>query len=253
MTQFAVELNFHSDLPRFLKSKKSRVGRELNERTSVKDVIEACGVPHTEVDLILINDQLTGFENVLTQDAVVDVYGLDSDRVTFFPENRLQVRQIRKFVADGHLGKLVRDLRLLGIDVTYDRDAQDRQLVETAQKEERALLTRDRRLLMHSAVRHGYYPRSQQPFEQATEVLRRFDLSAAIRPFSRCIRCNQPLQPVAKAKVLDRLEPLTKIYYEQFHNCSGCGQIYWSGSHFDKLRDRIEKLRAAVSARPNLT
>ena len=246
MRQFAVELDLHGDLPFFLKSRKGQSRRQLNERTSVKDVIEACGVPHTEVDLILMGGKAIGFDKILAQDAAVDVYGIDSDRFTFFPENRLQVREIRNFVADGHLGKLVRHLRLLGVDIVYDRDAEDPQLVAIAASQNRALLTRDRRLLMHSAVRHGYYLRSQNPFEQTTEVLRRFELGAHIRPFSRCLRCNAPLRPVAKDAVVDRLEPLTRIYYERFQNCSGCGQIYWSGSHFDKLRDRVEKLRATI-------
>jgi uncharacterized protein with PIN domain len=202
MTRLRVQLTFHGSLPFFLRSKKASVERELNERTSVKDVIEACGVPHTEVDLILIDSKPSGFERVLAQDAVVDVHGIDSDRSTFFPENRLQVLEIRKFVADGHLGKLVRDLRLLGIDVSYDRDAEDRQLVEVATTQNRAVLTRDRRLLMHAAVRHGLYLRSQDPFAQTIEVLHRFQLSAMIKPFSRCLRCNEPLRPVAKANVI---------------------------------------------------
>jgi uncharacterized protein len=244
MRQFAVELNFHSDLPVFLKSKKLKLGRRLSERTSVKDAIEACGVPHTEVDLVLVDAKPVGFEKVLAQDAVVDVYGIDSARITFFPENRLQSRDVRNFVADGHLGKLVRDLRLLGIDVAYDRDAEDRQLVANATGQRRALLTRDRRLLMHAAVRHGYYVRSQDALEQTGEVLRRFDLASVLRPFSRCLRCNAALCAVPKEQVLSQLEPLTKTYYEQFRNCSGCGQLYWAGSHFDKLLDRVEKLRA---------
>lgn len=246
MRRFAVELDFHSDLPRFLRSKKQRISRQLSERTSVKDAIEACGVPHTEVDLILVNGNPVGFEKVLAQDTVVDVYGVDSERITRFPENRLQVRNVRSFVADGHLGKLVRDLRLLGIDVTYDRDAEDRQLVAVASAQNRALLTRDRCLLMHSAVRHGYYLRSQNPLEQTIEVLHRFDLASILRPFSRCLRCNALLQPVPKEAVFDQLEPLTKMYYEQFRNCSGCGRIYWSGSHFEKLQARIAKLRARL-------
>lgn len=246
MMPFVVELNFHSDLPRFLRSKKPSVVRQLNERTSVKDVIEACGVPHTEVDVILVNGQQVRFEQILAQDSVVDVHGLDPSRPTRFPKNRLQLRDIRQFIADGHLGKLVRDLRLLGIDVAYERDAEDRQLVDIATKENRGLLTRDRRLLMHSAVRNGYYLRSQQPFEQTTEVLLRFNLGAAIRPFSRCLRCNTPLESVAKSEVVHLLEPLTKRYYGQFRSCRGCGQIYWSGSHFDKLCDRVEKLRATI-------
>src|SRR5438270_9395080 len=198
MTSFAVRLTFHDDLSFFLKSKKPQIERQLTERSSVKDVIEASGIPHTEVDLILINGQPAGFEKVLAQDAVVDVHGLGSDRLTHFPENRLQVCEIRSFVADGHLGKLVRDLRLLGIDIVYDRDAEDRQLLNISIAEGRALLTRDRRLLMHSVLRDGYYLRSQNPLEQTLEVLRRFDLATSVAPFSRCLRCNAPLAAVEK-------------------------------------------------------
>jgi uncharacterized protein with PIN domain len=247
MTPFAIRLTFHGDLSFFLRSKGPAIERQLSERTSIKDVIEACGAPHTEVDLILVNGEAVDFAAVLRQDVVVDVYPPTETRSPLFPEDRLQVHDIEKFVADGHLGKLVRDLRLLGIDVAYDPAAEDRQLIRTASDEERALLTRDRRLLMHAAVRHGYYPRSQDPLEQTVEVLRRFRLASVLTPFSRCLRCNAPLEPAEKAKVLDRLEPLTKIYYDQFRRCRGCGQVYWSGSHFEKLQKRIEIIRSRVA------
>jgi uncharacterized protein len=247
MSQFAVKLTFHGDLSFFLKSKKLPVERRLTEKTSVKDVIEASGVPHTEVDLILIDAEPVGFSETLVQDAVVDIYGIDSDRSTFFPEDRLQIAKRTTFVADGHLGKLVRDLRLLGIDVAYDRDAQDRQLVEVAATEDRALVTRDRRLLMHSAIRHGYYPRSQNPLEQTAEVLRRFDLEDVFVPYSRCLRCNALLEPAAKERVIGQLEPLTKIYYNEFRRCPSCQQVYWSGSHFEKLQQRIQAIRSLLA------
>jgi len=245
--RFAIRLTFHGDLSFFLKSKTPRIERQLSERTSIKDVIEACGVPHTEVDLILVDSRPLDFAAILTQDVEVDVYPPNQTHSPLFPEDRLQVRDIEKFVADGHLGKLVRDIRLLGIDVTYDPTAEDRQLVKTAGDEERALLTRDRRLLMHAAVRHGYYLRSQDPLEQTLEVLRRFALGSSLIPFSRCLRCNARLEPAKKAEVLDQLEPLTRIHYEQFRRCPGCGQVYWSGSHFDKLRARVEEIRAALA------
>ena len=247
MIPFAIRLTFHGDLSFFLRSKAPAIERQLCERTSIKDVIEACGVPHTEVDLIVVNGEAVDFAAVLTQDVGVDVYPPTETRSPLFPEDRLQVRDIEKFVADGHLGKLVRDLRLLGIDVAYDSAAEDRQLVRTASDEERALLTRDRRLLMHAAVRHGYYPRSRDPLEQTVEVLRRFGLASVLTPFSRCLRCNALLEPAEKAKVLGRLEPLTKIYYDQFRRCRGCGQVYWSGSHFEKLQKRIEIIRSCVA------
>ncbi len=246
MSSFTIRLNFHGGLPFFLRLKRGSVDRRLGERTSVKDAIEACGVPHTEVDLILLDGTPADFERVLARDTVVDVYGPDSNHITFFPENRLQVPTNRIFIADGHLGKLVRDLRLLGIDVSYDRYAEDRALVEIAANQDRALLTRDRRLLMHSSVRHGYYLRSQNPLEQTVEVIRRFDLGQVLAPFSRCLRCNAGLEPADKQQVIGQLEPLTRIYYDQFRRCPGCGQVYWSGSHFDKLQKRIEEIRVCL-------
>jgi hypothetical protein len=113
-------------------------------------------------------------------------------------------------------------------------------------RETRALLTCDRRLLMHAIVQHAYCPRSQNAEEQTIEVVRRFKLLDLIAPFTRCLRCNARLQNAAKADVIEKLEPLTKIYYEQFRRCVGCGQIYWSGSHFEKLQKRIEKIIAQL-------
>jgi uncharacterized protein with PIN domain len=245
VSPFSIRLKFHGDLPFFLGSKTRRetIERALREKTSVKDVIESCGVPHSEVDLILVDGQPVDFHHTLRTDAEVDVYpvGLMPTR---FPKNRLQVSNSTEFVADCHLGKLARDLRLLGFDVAYDRDADDRQLLAIMGESRRALLTRDRRLLMHAIVQHGYYLRSQNPINQTIEVLRRFDLFSAIAPFTRCLRCNAPLQKVEKADVIQKLEPLTKIYYEEFRRCTGCGQIYWAGSHFSKLQKRLKEIRA---------
>ena len=243
---FTARIHFHGALLFFLRA-KTIYERELYEKTSVKDLIESCGVPHTEVDLILVGGRPVDFAHVLRSNAELNVYPIDPSRSTFFPEKRLQVSGIQMFVADGHLGKLVRDLRLLGLDVLYNRDAQDRQLLELATTGHRALLTRDRRLLMHAMLQHGYYLRSQNPREQTLEVLRRFELASALAPFTRCLSCNAALRPIDKAEVFDQLKPLTKIYYEQFRRCAGCGQIYWQGSHFDKLRGRVEEVRAAMA------
>jgi uncharacterized protein with PIN domain len=245
VTLFTIRLTFHADLTFFLgpKARNPSVARQLAEKTSVKDVIESCGVPHPEVDLILVDGQPVDFGCVLDHDRDVEVYPIGLPQLTFFQEKRLQVRHIDKFVADGHLGKLARDLRLLGLDVAYEHTAEDRQLLDTAKIDNRALLTRDRRLLMHSVVRHGYFLRSQDPLTQTIEVLRRFDLISTLMPFTRCLRCNALLQKVEKAEVMEQLEPLTKLYYEQFRRCAGCGQVYWPGSHFEKLQARIAELR----------
>jgi uncharacterized protein len=150
-------------------------------------------------------------------------------------------------VADGHLGKLAHNLRLLGLDTAYERDADDCRILEIMAAEDRALLTRDRRLLMHSIVRHGYCPRSTDAEEQTREVLRRFRLtgdSGHPTPYTRCLRCNALLQSVPKSEVLDPLsaEPLTLRYYHDFRRCTGCGRIYWPGTHIDKLAARLARV-----------
>jgi uncharacterized protein with PIN domain len=149
---------------------------------------------------------------------------------------------VSTFVADGHLGKLVRGLRLLGIDVSYCHDATDKQLLETAIRENRALLTRDRPLLMHKVVKSGYFPRSQNPFEQIVEVIRRFSLAQKVKPFVRCLRCNGLLGSASKESLLPQLEPLTRLYYQDFLKCSQCGRAYWRGSHMAKLHKRLEMI-----------
>ena len=245
MKPFKVWVRFHGDLNVFLGLKVSDavIERALAEKTSIKDVIESCGVPHPEVDLILVNEQTVGFDQTVADDTKVEVFPVEN-RGTDHTEKRLQIVGISRFVADGHLGGLARNLRLLGFDVAYCKNADDRQLLEMMARENRALLTRDRRLLMHAIVQHGYCPRSQNASEQTIEVIRRFDLSELIAPFTRCLRCNAPLEEAAKADIIDKLEPLTKIYYDQFRRCSGCEQIYWAGSHFEKLQKRLEAIRA---------
>src|SRR5580765_120405 len=247
---FKVRLRFHGDLNVFLRSRAGDavVERSLAEKTSIKDVIESCGVPHTEVDLILVDDQPVGFGHTVDNDATVEVLPVE-ERGTVYTDKWLQSVEISRFVSDGHLGRLTRNLRLLGFDVAYLKNADDRQLLEVMARENRALLTRDRRLLMHGIVQHGYYPRSQNADEQTIEVVRRFYLSELIAPFTRCLRCNAPLEEAAKADVIDKLEPLTKIYYDQFRRCRDCKQIYWSGSHFPKLQKRIEEIRSGAQDR----
>ena len=239
---FTLRLIFHGDLPLFVRPRRgaSEIVRQLREKTSVKDAIEACGVPHPEIDLIVVNGRAVDFSSPLSADATIGVYPVPAPS-ELFPETRLQRRRHR-FVADGHLGKLTRNLRLLGIDVVYQPLAGDAELVARAMAEDRALLTRDRRLLMHAAVRDGYLPRSQLAEEQTREVLRRFLLRPAVAPQTRCLRCNGLLISVAKSDVLHELEPLTRIYYEDFRRCRDCSAVYWAGSHLEKLKARVERL-----------
>lgn len=254
---FEIQLVFHGGLAGFFLPPRLRrqipVFRNLREKTSVKDVIEACGVPHPEVDLIVIsslNGEAPGdvdFRWQVETSVRLEVYGFPAPREVLPSAPRLQTPSFDRFVADGHLGKLARNLRLLGFDTIYEAKANDRRLLEITTSEDRAILTRDRRLLMHSIVRHGYCPRSVDPAKQTAEVLRRFgalDPSGQTAPFSRCLECNGLLKSVPKADVLERLadEPLTLRYYDDYRMCSACGRIYWPGTHFDKLASRVSML-----------
>jgi uncharacterized protein with PIN domain len=131
--------------------------------------------------------------------------------------------------------------------VLYDNQATDAQLLIAATTDDRALLTRDRRLLMHAIVRHGYCPRSHDAGEQIIEVVRRFDLAKFVDPYTRCLQCNGFLERVDKTDVFEQLEPLTKLYYHEFRRCTVCGKIYWPGSHFEKLQDRLDRIRSQLN------
>jgi uncharacterized protein len=216
-------------LPREHREQSIRV--EFREQQSVKHLAESLGVPHPEVGRVQINGQ-EGTLSTITRDG-------DQVQVHTAPD----VCPIEpRFLLDNHLGRLAAYLRMLGFDCLYQNDFSDGELARILQREERILLSRDRRLLMRKVVVHGYCPRSLDPLEQLTEVIQRFDLAGRIIPFQRCMRCNHPLETISKEEVLDRLEPLTKLYFDDFKICPACKQIYWKGSHYDRMQIVVEKL-----------
>ena len=205
----------------------------FSENPSVKHLIEAMGVPHTEVGGICVNGAQASFGYRVQH----------GDRIEVTPAFQLNEKQDRPkplFVLDNHLGQLAIYLRMLGFDTLYRNDYQDNELAQVTSQEERILLTRDRRLLMRKVVVYGYCIRNLDPRQQVVEVLHRFGLFGNFAPFQRCLRCNHPLQPISKQDVLDRLEPLTKRYYDEFHLCPVCDQVYWKGSHFERMQGLIE-------------
>ncbi len=152
-----------------------------------------------------------------------------------------------KFILDVHLGKLARRLRMFGFDTLYETDYADPQIVEIALADGRTILTRDRGLLQRRPVASGQVPgylvQAEQVDERVREVLTHFGLIDEIAPFRRCMACNGPIEPVAKAEIVDQLEPLTAAHYDEFYRCANCGRVYWRGSHFDKMQASIDDLR----------
>ncbi|NOX79827.1 MAG: hypothetical protein GXP57_01815 [Deltaproteobacteria bacterium] len=140
---------------------------------------------------------------------------------------------------DVNVGKLARLLRMAGFDTLYDRCWKDDKLVALCCRERRILLTRDLGLLQRKQVEFGRYIRALGPSEQLLEVIGLLGLERHVVPFSRCMVCNCPLQPIAKEKINHRLQPLTRKYYNSFSRCPGCRRIYWPGSHLDGMRQLL--------------
>jgi uncharacterized protein with PIN domain len=211
---------------------------------SVKDMVEALGVPHTEIDLILVNG-----------DSVDWSYRLrDEDRVSVYPPFRSidvpplihlspQPLRQKRFVLDTHLGRLAAYLRMLGFDTLYSNDYRDEDLARISSREGRILLTRDLGVLKRNLVTHGYWIRATLPREQVIEIVRRFDLAGVIAPFRRCVHCNGLLHAVSKNLVLHRLLPETKQHYNKFYVCEVCNQVYWKGSHYRRMSHFVDIIR----------
>ena len=241
-----VRLRFYGNLNALLskgRQKKKSIKRRLPTSTSVKDLIEGCGIPHTEVDFILANNKAVDFSYLVTDNDRISIYPIFYNLIDE-PPLHLQPQTLSSplFLVDVNLGKLARYLRLTGFDTAYQNNIQDDALITQMQKEDRILLTRDRKLLMRKVVQYGYLPRSDDPVQQLQEVLERFNLFDDVDAFSRCPRCNGSLQKVAKDDVLSQLETLTKRHYDTFSQCPDCKQVYWPGSHRRRLPPKLQKL-----------
>jgi uncharacterized protein with PIN domain len=219
----------------------SEVEVPVGEPRSVKDAVESVGVPHTEIGLLRVEGRSVGFDAKVAAGTRVEVYPAPLELA---PDDAVALRPAppdpRRFVADVHLGTLARRLRTLGFDTWWSNDADDAVLARIAIADGRILLTRDRQLLMRREVVHGHLPRSPDPEVQLAEVVARFGLADRAAPLTRCIRCNGPLAPVAKAEVLAVLPPATRREHDSFTRCRDCRQVYWPGSHLTALRTIID-------------
>lgn len=214
----------------------------LDRKASVKDMIESFNVPHTEIELILVNGVAVDFNYIVQDDDTIQVYpALENPGVTPILQLRPESVQPPVFVVDVNLGRLARYLRLLGFDCLYRNDCDDDAVAKIASEQQRTVLTRDRTLLQRRIITHGYFVRADMPKIQTKEVLKRFDLYRLIKPLTRCAHCNGKLVETDKQKIEHRLEPLTKKHYDRFLICSECNQIYWQGSHCARLKRLIEE------------
>jgi uncharacterized protein with PIN domain len=237
---------FYQELNDFLPVARKQVAFEVEWRgtPSIKHLLESLGVPHTEVDLILVNDCSVDWAYQPRDGDRVAVYPV-FESLDITPLIRLHPQPLRevRFVLDGHLGRLAAYLRMLGFDTWYQNHVDDPVLAQLAHDEHRILLTRDQGLLKRSLVTHGYWVRATAPREQLREVIARFDLARLAQPFTRCLNCNGLLQVAALEEVKDAVPENAARFYTDFWRCAACGKVYWRGSHYQRMARLIEEMQ----------
>lgn len=244
---------FYEELNTFLPSERRK--REFDvayaRAATTKHMIEALGVPHTEVELVLVNGETVGFDRLLQDGDRVSVYP-KFETLDITPLLRVRDRPLRssRFIADAHLGGLAHLLRMAGFDTLYDNNFLDSAIAAIAEKEGRIVLTRDRELLKRRIITHGCYVHALKSTQQLKEIFERLDLARSARPFTLCLDCNAPLRSVDKALVEQRLPPKVRANFERFSTCDLCQRVFWEGTHWRSMQALLAQLMAANGAHP---
>ena len=232
------EFRFYEELNDFLPENRRKVSftYRFHGTPSVRDAIQALGVPHTAIDLVLVDGRSVDFAHRLEGGEQVSVYPV-FERLDISPLVRLRPRPLRdtRFVADVHLGRLARYLRMLGFDTLHEPGGSKDNVIETALRDGRIILTRDVGILKRSRVTHGYWLRHQQPLDQLREVVGALDLQTQARPFTRCMECNGLLRPIDRRQLAGRVEEAILARFETYRECPDCSRVFWKGSHFHRM------------------
>lgn len=230
MARTSAVFRFYEELNDFLPAERRKrdFSIEIDRARSVKDAIEAAGVPHPEVDLILVDGRSVDFTHLLRGGERVAVYPM-FESLDITPLMRLRPLPLRdpRFVADGHLGKLSRHLRMAGFDTLCDTGWDDDHIVSISAVQKRTILTRDKAMLRRGDVERGYFVRAVESEAQLVEVVARMQLEGLVAPFTRCRECNAVLEDVDREAVLARLPEKVCAIYERFKRCPGCERVYW--------------------------
>ena len=221
---------FHDELERFLApAHRGRlIARDCARAATLKNAIEALGVPHTEVGRLAVNGAPATLARIVREGDAVEVFPPAPGTGT--GDGPLA------FIADAHLGGLARMLRMLGFDTLYDNGFHDPEIIAIAARERRIVLSRDRELLKCREIARGAYVHALKPEAQLRELAARYALERHMRPFTLCLECNLPLteaaRDVAQARIPDRIF----ARYARFMHCAGCNGIFWEGSHWERMR-----------------
>jgi uncharacterized protein len=244
-----VWFRFYEELNDFLPAGKVKqdIIYVFKGNPSVKDAIEAQNIPHTEVDLIIVNGNPVDFSYKLNEGDRVSVYPVfETFDITSIKGNREKPARETRFILDVHLGKLAKYLRMAGFDTKYRNNLEDSEIITISLEENRIILTRDRGILKNKMVQKGYYLRSQNPRQQLMEIIQRFQLQGNIRFLSRCIACNGIIFKVPKEEIEQQLMPGTRNNFEKFYRCGDCMKVYWKGSHYERMMNHYRDINSGT-------
>ncbi|AOK28446.1 MULTISPECIES: Mut7-C RNAse domain-containing protein [Burkholderia] len=244
-----VTFRFHAELNDFLaRPLRNREFERTHARgTSVKHAIEALGVPHTEVELILVNGESSTFERTLDDGDRVAVHArVESPGIGPLLRVRAAPLRVTRFIADAHLGGLAQLLRLAGFDTLYDNHYPDARIEAIAARDARIVLTRDRELLKRRTIVHGCYVRALKPPAQLRELFDRLDLAGRVQPFRLCLSCNAPLRRIEPSQAAARVPPGVLERHTRFVTCDICRRVFWEGSHWRHMRTLIDSVSRPV-------
>ena len=226
----AATFRFHGELESFIARERRGMAsvHEYARAATLKQAIEALGVPHTEIGRVTVNGEPATLARIAREGDAIEVFPHEAGAAPF--------EEPLAFVADAHMGGLARMLRMLGFDALYDNNFDDAHIVALARAEHRVVLTRDREMLKCRDVLRGCFVHALKPEAQLKEVARRYGIAAHMRPFSLCLHCNLPLEPAAADAVVRQVPERIQQQYGTFRYCPGCERVYWEGSHWERMR-----------------
>lgn len=138
------------------------------------------------------------------------------------------------FLVDRMLGKTAKWLRLMGVDAKYAPEGPDKEILEIAENEGRVMITRDKEM----ADNDGVFLVPKKPANKIIPlILEKYDVD--IKPMSRCSKCNSAVEEVERAEVEGSVPKGVLAWCNDYWRCTGCGKVYWKGTHWDRIMDEI--------------
>ncbi|MFC1744959.1 Mut7-C RNAse domain-containing protein [Candidatus Riflebacteria bacterium] len=213
------------------------------ENPTFSDLMDSFKIPPEKIGLLLLDGEVVELSCPLKE----------GSRATFYP--RFQNIDISeeisaskkpvvspRFILPLNLGKLTKYLRMLGFDSICEPDFIPGKVDVLAMQEGRVLLSRSKKFAARKLYAECYVVKSEQPAIQVREVVNRFNLMPLVKYFQRCLKCNSPLKVMEKSEIYSRLLPYIRKNFNLFFICPGCDRVYWMGTHYKKMKEKIETI-----------